>query len=160
MRCLPILLALYFLISCGDRQDAKFKEAVKVQVTNIMTNEIASVAKITKPVQVDNIEIEKVSRVDYYNYEMEEQDKQYKKFLEFASKHNYPVTFENQQRHDSVMSYLKRSITHASPAPAIYKVIYQLTGATQSAQLNQRQTIFLDSTLKKVVTDYTLIPMR
>lgn len=157
MKYLAVCIVLSFFISCASDQADPFTLKVKMEVTTIMTKEMAGMGTITKPVQVDNVKIEKVSKKDYYTYQWDEQDRLFKKFLEFAKSRNYPNLQVNKSKHDSVMAYLHREKTTASTLPEIYKVDYSLNTAIKSVDYTQQRTIFLDSSLHKVVADYNFL---
>ena len=156
MNYYKILSLSVFLVAC-DNGDT-LKTAVHAEVTKIMTKEISVTGKIVKPVQIDDLELEKVSMKDYYSYERKEQDSQFKKFQNQVSK--LKTGFDLSQSlvtHDSVMSYLTNAIETASENPQIYKVDYHLTAATKTANYNRRQVVFLDSNLKKIESDYSFL---
>lgn len=157
MRYIIALLVLHSFTACGDSGKDPFRTEVQAELTDILTKDLASTGKVTSPIQVDIIKIEKVSGKDYYNYERKEQEAQFKKYLEFIQKRNFAGSYEGQMRHDKVMSYLEQAIEQASEDPGIYKVDCRLKATTVTAQYDQRRTIFLDSNLRKVATDYSFL---
>ena len=158
MRYSFALIVSLFLAACNNRKVTGVLEtAVRNEVTKIYVNDFAANGRITKTIEIDSLEIEKISKKEYYEYEMKLQDTQFKKFLNYAKKSNLEYTFENQANHDKVMAYLQKTIKTASENPDIYKVDYYVRATTQAGRYNQRERTFLDSSIKKISTDYSFL---
>jgi hypothetical protein len=158
MRYSFIFIISLFLVVCNNRKVKGILEtAVQNEVTKICVSDLATNGKKTKTIQIDSLEIDKISKKEYYDYEMKLQDIQFKKFVSYAVKHDAGYTLENQEDHDKVMAYLQSTIKTASEKPEIYKVDYYVRATTQAGRYNERQTTFLDSTLKKISADYSFL---
>jgi hypothetical protein len=158
MRYSFALIISFFLAACNNRKvKGMLETAVQNEVTKICVTDLATTGKITKAIQIDSLEIDKISKKEYYDYELKLQDAQFKKFVKYLKQKNETYTFDDQANHDKVMAYLQSATKTASEKPEIYKVDYYVRAITQATKYNQRQTTFLDSSLKKISADYSFL---
>lgn len=169
---------LFFFIACNapadDLADNNIAEpqpevklnplqtAIREALIDIWTKDLKASGEVIKNIQIQGMEIIKISQKDYYINEMAEQETNFESYLEYLKKFsktpnplNNPQQLEvSKAKHKAVMVYLKKVIKTASTNPDLYKVVYYLKAETDKIKYDQKQTIFLDKELKKVVSDY------
>jgi hypothetical protein len=132
--------------------------AIHDRVQKIITKDFSAVSPLLSPVEIENMNVIKTSWQEYYRNELETQNELFDKFFTAQKKAKTQMDLgESLETHSKVVAFLRNATDTASPKMNIYKVHYLFKAKSRTANYNQQATMFLDSNLNRIESNYSFL---
>lgn len=150
-----------------SRQLNAVETAAQKALADIEKQEIELSGDKVVNIDIEGMEVIWFSKKEYLTDELKSQEESFKRYLYYLDhvsmnkKINDPLKRqESQAKHNAVIAYLKEKINMASNKKEVYKVIYYERLQTKNRNYTQPKITYLDSSMKKITSDYGFLKER